>query len=677
MGSSAHVTTVCCGWRPGPNIAAAHAACKRDDSAAGEHPSRATSSWRLSRRGASVAGPLNTLALRLSLGLFLAATIGPRPASSGDPASAAVRGGEFEAWLASAFSWSADSASAGAALEQRGMLASGEGDRTRVVTVREALDDCERAAHAANYAIDDAGRRSFRASLLTGLAARDDDRPLSRDDARAMIANLRYPRLRILVTTDFHGFLLPPPRAHGRRRVGGSVALVAWIERLRAENPEGTVLVDAGDWFQGTMISNLQFGRPVVEQMNRLGYSAAAIGNHDFDWGLDTLARRVGEMRFAALGANVFERSSGERPPFMRADTSLMRRGVRVGLLGLCLHSTPTATNPRNVASLRFADDSLTAAAAVPELRRGGASVVVVVGHVPIDGEAHARSGDLARLARGVPGVDAWLGGHCHRRVIDELGGVPVMVAGAHGEVIGVCDFKVDPVAGRVLEHRLALVPVLTDSLPADPAWALRIAEWNSAIAPLADTPIGRAARSLARTGDPSVGDLVSDAMRASAGSDIALINTGGLRTSIASGVITRGAIYELMPFDDTIVTVDLPGARLRDLFEFMLRTGRAPPRSGARLEYDPSLPVLHRVLRLTRTDGREFDDQTRYRIALNQFLAQGGDGFALAGLHAETADTGVPVRDAIEAWVSRASSGGGSVRYSRAGRVRRRTSPR
>src|SRR4029079_17588938 len=138
--------------------------------------------------------------------------------------------------------------------------------------------------------------------------------------ALALVANLRYPTLRVLETTDFHGGILSPTRDRATgRMVGGSAVLAAGIARLRAANPEGTVLVDGGDLFQGTMISNLQFGRPVVEQMNALGYAAAEIGNHEFDWSADTLMQRISEMRFAALGANLRERRSGKLPSWVRS----------------------------------------------------------------------------------------------------------------------------------------------------------------------------------------------------------------------------------------------------------------------------------------------------------------------------------------------------------------------
>src|SRR5262249_45301332 len=192
---------------------------------------------------------------------------------------------------------------------------------------REALDWGEGAARSAGYTFASLtfGDASFRRSLVTGvdlgagLGRFVYVDHLTRAQALGMTANLRFPSVRVLETTDFHGAILPGPRERRTNRaLGGSAVLAAHIARLRAGNPEGTVLLDGGDWFQGTMISNLAFGRPVVEQMNALGYAAAAIGNHEFDWTADTLAERVHEMRFAALGANLLQVKNGKRPAWAR-----------------------------------------------------------------------------------------------------------------------------------------------------------------------------------------------------------------------------------------------------------------------------------------------------------------------------------------------------------------------
>ena len=555
------------------------------------------------------------------------------------------------------------------------------------VSLWTAMDWCEGAAKAAHYALGSApDMASFRRSLLTGTALAHDstfrrqERTPTLAQLLGMIANTRYPSVRVLETTDFHGNILPGARERRTRRpVGGSAVLASWVKRLRGENPEGTVLLDGGDWFQGTMISNLQYGRPVVEQMNLLGYTAAAIGNHDFDWSADTLARRVAEMRFAALGANCVERKTGRRPRYARADTLVTRRGVRVGILGLCYRETPTVTLPRNVAHLRFEDDSATAAKLVPELRRQGhATVVLAVGHVPAETDSTQRavSGDLYRLARGVPGVDAWLGGHSHNQVCDTLGGVPMLIAGAHAEVIGVVDLVVDPVRGRVVERRARLQPTYADEVTPDAEMRARVERWNAGIAPIAATVLGRNARRLVRSGDATVGYLVTDAMRQAVGADIVLQNSGGLRADLPEGDITRGGIYEVMPFDNTIVTMELTGAELRRVIEEGLKSGRASQPSGLRYTYDNRRPEMQRAVTLTLADGSPLDEQRSYRVAVNNFMASGGDGFFTLSTGRNLKDTQVTVRDAMEAFVKAKCAGGAALDYAPEGRVKRASDP-
>ncbi len=554
----------------------------------------------------------------------------------------------------------------------------------RILPLSLALDWCERAGRAAGYALAPLPDAAFRRGLMTGTsllpAPRDRDflrDTLTRAQVLGLVANARFPTLRVLETTDFHGAILPgATERRTRRAFGGSAVLAAHLERLRAENPEGTVLLDGGDCFQGTMISNLQFGRPVVEQMNALRYTAMAIGNHEFDWSADTLARRVIGMKFAALGANMNQHANGRRPRWARSDTVVTRRGVRVGVFGLCYRNTPSVTLAAHVAHLEFGDDSATAARLVPTLRKqGGAEVVLGVGHIPAESDSlrHALSGDLVRLARGVRGVDAWFGGHSHNQVLDRVGGVPVMIAGSHGQVIAVCDLVVDPVADQVVERRTSLKLTYADEVTPDSAMAARVAGWNAQIAPLAAVPIGTNARRLTRGGPEStVGDFVADAMREAVGADVALQNSGGLRADLPEGVVTRGTIYEVMPFDNTIFTLELTGAQLKQALEDGLRYGRVTQVSGIRFTYDPDRPAGQRVVSIAGADGAPLDEGRVYRVACNNFMATGGDNYSALAQGMNRRDTGHTVRDAMEALVARLAKNGGAVDYSVAGRIRR-----
>ncbi len=554
------------------------------------------------------------------------------------------------------------------------------------VSLSMALDWCEGAAQSAGYDIGPGrGDPSFRRGLLTGIDfGRGPGRTglfvfrdtLTRAQAGALVANLRFPSVRVLATTDFHGAILPGRDRRNNRPVGGSAVLAAWIATLRDENPEGTVLVDGGDMFQGTMISNLAFGRPVVEQMNALGYTAAAIGNHEFDWTADTLERRVNEMRFAALGANMLQVRDGKRPRWVRADTLVTRKGVRVGILGLCYPQTPTVTLARNVAHLRFADDSATAAALVPGLRRRGrADIVIGVGHIPGNADSTGRAtGDLGRLARGVPGVDAWFGGHSHNRVNGRVDGHTAMIAGSHGEVISVCDLRVDPVAHRVVDRRARLVTTYGDRVTPDPAMQARVERWNERVATIGAEPVGRNTSRLTRTrgGESTVGNLVTDAMRAAVGADIAFQNSGGLRADLAEGAVTRGHTYEVMPFDNTIVTMDLTGAEVLRVLEDGLRTGRVTQVSGLRYAFDSRRPEMGRVTALEAGDSTAFDTTRVWKVAVNNFMADGGDDSSTLARGRNKLDTQVLVRDALERFVREQCAGGAALDYRPQGRITR-----
>ncbi len=541
----------------------------------------------------------------------------------------------------------------------------------------EALDWCERAARSAGYTLAPALDSDFRRGLLTGTGIRDASAgdTLTGSQMLGLIANLRYPRLRILETTDFHGAILAGSRdRRSGRQLGGSAVLAAWVAKLTAENPYGTVLIDGGDCFQGTMISNLQFGRPVVEQMNAMRYTAMAIGNHEFDWSADTLARRVQGMRFAALGANMTERKSHRRPKWVRADTVVTRLGQRLGVFGMCYDRTPTVTLAANVAHLSFEDDSATAARLVPLLARR-ADLVIGVGHIPAESDSTraARSGNLPRLARGIPGVAAWFGGHSHNLVSDRVNGIPVMIAGSHGEAVAVCDLTVDPVAHRVVDSRYELVRTWADEVTPDSAMAARVLEWNAEVAPIAAMHVGENAKPLRRNrgGQNDVGCLVSDAIRAASGADIALQNTGGLRADLDAGEITKGSVYEVMPFDNQIFLVDLTGAEVRLAIEQALRRNRATQVSGIRYVYDSSRPALDQVTTITDERGVPLDPAKTYRVAMNDFMATGGDSYdALAG-GKNRVNTQRLIRDALEVYIKQQCATG-PLDYAADGRVTR-----
>jgi 2',3'-cyclic-nucleotide 2'-phosphodiesterase (5'-nucleotidase family) len=572
-----------------------------------------------------------------------------------------ARGGDVATWLKRAF---------------------GKGVTVRVTrseeaaTVGLALDACERAARSERYALAAKGKdEAFRRGLLAGVSGpgtQAPGAPLTRAQWLGMVSNLRFPTIRVLETTDFHGAILGGTRERrSQRPIGSSAALAAVIMRERAVNPEGTVLIDGGDLFQGTMISNLQFGRPVVEQMNLLGYAAAAVGNHEFDWGVDTLARRVYEMKFADLAANMVERKSGKLPAWARSDTTVLRRGVRVGLVGLAYPGTPRVTLPANVAHLRFDDDSTTAARVSAKLRKAGATLVVGFGHIPAETDSTRHGhGDLPRLAK-VAGVDAWFGGHSHNVVDDKIEGRPVLIAGALGQYLAVADLVVDPVKKKLAESSQRVLTVYADG-PLDSAWTARMAHWNADVAPIAAEQIGTAGVPLhRRPPETTIGDFICDAMRVDAKVDMAFQNPGGMRADLDQGPITRGEIYGIMPFDNTIVTMSLTGAQVKQALEQSLRGSRVTQVSGVRYVLVPAGPGHWGLGTVTLGDGSPLDDAKTYTVAVNNFMASGGDQYNVLA-EAKGTDTGRLIRDAMEAYVRAKCAGGKSLDVPGDGRITR-----
>jgi 2',3'-cyclic-nucleotide 2'-phosphodiesterase/3'-nucleotidase len=394
------------------------------------------------------------------------------------------------------------------------------------------------------------------------------------------------------------------------------------------------------------------------------------VGNHEFDWGVDTLARRVREMHFADLAANMFERKSGKRPAWARSDTLVARRGVRIGILGLAYPGTPRVTLPSNVAHLRFDDDSTTAAQVSAKLRKAGATLVLGVGHIPAETDSLRRArGDLVRLGH-VTGVDAWFGGHSHNVVDDRVDGRPVMIAGSSGQYLAVADLVVDPKKRQVVESSQRVLTVYADG-PQDSAWTARVAHWNADVEPIAAQVLGTAGVALDRRHpETTIGDLITDAMREDAKVDVALQNPGGMRADLGQGPITRGELYAVMPFDNTIVTMELTGAQLKQALEQSLRGSRVTQVSGIRYGFDPAKPEFQRITSLTLADGTPIDERKTYTVAMNNFMASGGDQYDALGQGARRTDTGRLIRDAMEAYVRAHCANGRSLDVQADGRI-------
>jgi 2',3'-cyclic-nucleotide 2'-phosphodiesterase / 3'-nucleotidase / 5'-nucleotidase len=484
--------------------------------------------------------------------------------------------------------------------------------------------------------------------------------------ASARDARASATMLRVISTNDFHGALEPRPDGNQGNR-GGAAQLAHAIRGAERQCGEScvTLLVDGGDMFQGTAASNLAFGRPVVQFFNAMGYAAGALGNHEFDWGQDTLRARLRDLHDAVLGANVTY-ADGRHVPWIRDDTIVVRGGVRIGIVGVASPLTATTTMASNVADLRFADPAPVVNAHVRSLRARGATVVIVLAHDGAfcngRGAAQVCSGEVMKLAQGITEkVDAIVSGHTHSLLNIEVNGIPVVQARSSGRAIAVVDLPLDANGVVVGKARGWVRNIDSDSIPADADIAALVRDATASLAARVNQPIAQLREPMFRRGDEyALGRLIADAQRAVGKADLSVMNNGGIRADLQAGTVTYGALFEIAPFGNVLYRVTARGDALRAYFEKMYDGQRAPRVhvSGITLTWDNSRPAGQRLVGARLANGTPLDDAREYRLVLSDFMLSGGDGLGLGGAARLVEPLNVQDLDALVAYI-RALPGG------------------
>jgi len=442
--------------------------------------------------------------------------------------------------------------------------------------------------------------------------------------------------LRIIATNDFHGALEPRPDVNGVRR-GGAAYVAAAIDRARNECAPRceTLLLDAGDMFQGTPASNLAYGRPVVEYYNRMGYAAAALGNHEFDWGTDSLRARMRQAKFGIFGANV-RYTDGRDVKWIRNDTIVKRGATRIGIIGVSTVSTPTSTRAGNVVGLRFDDPAPIVDSIGTALRKRGANFVVVIAHAGAscgrDGATDC-GGEIIDFARKLTTkVDAVVSGHTHTLVNTEVKGIPIVQARSSGRAIDVLDLPIGSSAGLPVRHQVR--ELASDTIQPVPAIDSIVRRAVARVAPLVSRHVATIPTTLPRQGPQyPLGNLIADAQRWAGKGDVAIMNNGGIRTELRAGDATYGSLFEIQPFGNTLYALTMTGSQLRGLLEAMLARNSVDDHvSGLTIKYDPTRPKGARIVSVTMSDGTPLSDTKTYSVTVNDFLATGGEGYNAGG---------------------------------------------
>jgi 2',3'-cyclic-nucleotide 2'-phosphodiesterase (5'-nucleotidase family) len=448
--------------------------------------------------------------------------------------------------------------------------------------------------------------------------------------------------VRILHVNDFHGFANPVLMPGEKVPRGGAARLAARVKLLRGEKP--SLLLAAGDMMAGDPWANLFQGESAVALMNRIGFDAMTLGNHEFDFGRDLLARRIAEARFPVLGANV-EGMAGLHPYVIREVA-----GLRVAIAGLVTDDTPVTSHPRNTVGLTFRSPLATAARLIAELRPR-IDLIILLTHIGF-------SADRA-LAERLPGPLVIVGGHSHTRVEEpvRIGESVVVQAGEHGQAVGVLDVTVED--GRLIAASGRLDEIRADSGTEDPEAARLVETYNARMAAALNETVGETTVDLVAAGvrqrETNFGDLVAEVMRRASGAEAALINAGSIRTGIGRGPIRLRDLASALPFPNHLVTLKITGRDLRQALEHGVSAvetgeGRFPQVAGVRFAFAPTAPAGKR-LREVEVAGRPLEDDRLYRVVTTDFLAAGGDGYRALVQTAgggETAEPGELLRELV-----------------------------
>ncbi len=449
--------------------------------------------------------------------------------------------------------------------------------------------------------------------------------------------------LTILHINDFHGNLLPKPGKEGKPATGGMAYIAKMVSEEREKNPEGTLLLSAGDMFQGTPISNLFRGKPVIETMNRMGFDAMALGNHEFDWGMEAFSDLRSTAAFPFLSANIVD-EKGALLPGVKPYVILQRKSLKVAVIGITTPETHYASKPGNLKGYRVIAVDKVLPALIEKVKKEGAGPVIVLSHLGLDEDKE--------MASRVGGIDLIVGGHSHTEVKTPVvvGSTIIVQAGYYGQKLGVMKLSVDTGTKKITrysERRILQKVKAGPNDPYDEAVAAIVKKYDDRIRGEFSRIVGETRVNLAkRPFESNLGNLVCDAMREAAGADVAIQNNGGIRTTIPKGKITMEQVYMLLPFDNNLMTMDLTGAQIIGLLEQNAKTEGMLQVSGLKVVYDMTAEAGFRVKELT-IGGKPADRSRTYRVTTNDFLAAGGDRFDIfrAGKNAVIGDN---VRDAF-----------------------------
>jgi len=445
----------------------------------------------------------------------------------------------------------------------------------------------------------------------------------------------------ILHFNDLHSHLDPFSPHGSDAEVGGAARLASAVNAVRDENAAAgipTYLLMAGDAITGTTYSIATHGEATFAVLNAMGVYAMVLGNHEFDYGQNNMAKLIDMADFPVLCANVISEGTHPMPPVVPYIT--FGEDPRLLLIGLTTEETKVTTHPKNVTGLTFENPAEVAKEIIANAG-GEADVIIGLTHLGLYADR--------KLAEGVPDFDLIVGGHSHTEIDtpEYMGDTAIVQAYQYGEYLGRVDCRFDDGKFEVVKYEL--IPI-TAELPDDPAVAGVVAEYQKDLEAefkkVVATTTVELSYEAGRSAETNFGDLLADVMKEVSGADAAITNGGGMRANIPAGEVTVGDILTALPFGNTVVTLEISGAVLREALDHSARDefggGGFLQVSGLSYTVVPAKGAED-----VSVGGAPLDAGKTYKIATNDFMAAGGDGYAMFA-ELKPYDTGIVLYETV-----------------------------
>ncbi len=448
-------------------------------------------------------------------------------------------------------------------------------------------------------------------------------------------------RISLLHTTDLHGHILPTVDYKGRADLGGMARCVTQIRHWRAENPN-SLLIDIGDVYQGTEFALSDQGKKMIDLFNLLRYDAWIVGNHEFDWGIETFLHAVERSEMPVLAANTLleGKTAGDfgdtHHPFAKIQPFLLKEvaGIKIAIIGLATPGMPFWFPPQFIAGIEFQNPVEPVRRAIRSARSLGADAIVLAGHM---GLKDRTGGDdfanrVVTLTSEYPEAAVFIAGHTHQDIPSRLtNGVLLSQADHFGIHVGRVDLLFDRNSRRLL-HQETRTELMDHRIPLDPVILSRAQRQLDRAAAVLAEPIGELADTLsvqAPQGEPSaVASLIAAAVTealAEHGLTIDGVFHGLFEAhAFKKGQKTVGDIWEILPYENFLVTAELNPIELKVMMEEVLQSRETRTLAGFQFSVAGG-GTNRRLTNLRLADGRPLDPSRRFRIALNTFDASSG----------------------------------------------------